>query len=140
MQVFDSVTVGSRPAHSSARSSAGTRLTDWLNPQDQELLAIWNTGTVSANALAGVMRCDRSTVHRRLRRLRKVLGDPLAQAVSRHYSSLPATHRRVAVGIFLRRQTKTQVARETSLSRRELDQIIAEIRGWARARANTNQA
>lgn len=134
MQVIDTNTVAAHPAL--AALSHGT---DFLDPQDQQLLAIWGTGTVSTRALAEVLRCHHGTVCRRLRRLRKRLSDPLVRIVSQNLQSLPEHHRQVAILIFIRGERKEVAARILSLSRAELYQIVSEIRGWARARMNANK-
>ena len=105
-----------------------------MTPADRELLALWASGRVSLASLSGVLNCHAGTVSRRLRRLRARLNDPIAYVIAAHGRELSSTRRLVATRIFIRGDRSALVRQSLDIRRRELDGMLAEIRGWALAR------
>lgn len=111
---------------------------DLLPPQERQLLALWGSGTVSTRALAGVLGCAHGTLVRRLHAIYRRIDQPIAQHLACFGRQLAPTHREVALRLFLRGQSRRQIAKELRLNQHEVRRIAAEVRGWSVARSYAN--
>jgi hypothetical protein len=104
-----------------------------LLDSDQLMLDLYRRG-LSQRQLAIVFRMSPGTVSRRLRRVLRVLRNPLIAAVSDPSCKLSAAHRAVALDRYLLRQTIAGIARKRSLPRRQVLWMLEYVRGWNEAR------
>ncbi len=114
------------------------RIADLLPPEQQQLLTLWSSGTVSTRAIAGVLGCNHGTLVRRVHAMYRRLNQPIALHLAQLGHELAPTYRQVALRMFLWGQPQRRIARDLGLTQHEVRRLAAEVRGWSLTRIDDN--
>jgi hypothetical protein len=109
-----------------------------LDGRDETLLRLALEGNVSYRTLNRIVGGrSAGTTHRRVRALLRRLTEPVVAALVDRPGELSAMQREVGIRRFVRRQSLEQIARETGVSRWEVEETNAYVRGWVSGRQRT---
>ena len=112
------------------------RVADLLPPEQQQLLALWSSGTVSTRVLAALLRWHHGSLVRRISAIYRRLNQPIALHLAQLGNQLSPSYRELGVRMFIWGQPTRTIARDLGLSVYEVRRLRDEIRGWSVTRPN----
>ena len=108
-------------------SCPGARL---LSPQDREFLRLLTEYAASFHSAARLLGQTAGSILRRARLMNNRLHHPLSKALALYGRKLPKSHLDVGTRRYIQGQSGARICRELAISRRKLELILADLRGW----------
>lgn len=114
------------------------RRIDLLKPRDRLLIELDLAGTNNRKRIAELLGMTRSTVTRRLQRIRRRLSDPMVLRLIDPHCLLDGELRQMAVEHFLADLSVAEIAAKHELKPAVVRRKIEAVKWWARGQAARN--